>query len=229
MNMNIMKSLKNLNKFERTLWLCSIILLTAAFILNPNKDVLNYVATLTGVTSLILNAKGDALGQVLTVLFSIFYGIISYHFHYYGEMITYLGMTAPIAALSVITWLKNPYSEREVRVSHMNGKKWTVLVILAVLVTWGFYHMLRYFDTPNLFFSTLSITTSFVAASLTMLRSPYYAIAYSLNDIVLIVLWVLATLEDPVYYSMILCFGIFLVNDLYGFYSWRRMRKRQES
>lgn len=229
MNMNIMKSLKNLNKFERTLWLCSIILLTAAFILNPNKDVLNYVATLTGVTSLILNAKGDALGQVLTVLFSIFYGIISYHFHYYGEMITYLGMTAPIAALSVITWLKNPYSEREVRVSHMNGKKWTVLVILAVLVTWGFYHMLRYFDTPNLFFSTLSITTSFVAASLTMHRSPYYAIAYSLNDIVLIVLWVLATLEDPVYYSMILCFGIFLVNDLYGFYSWRRMRKRQES
>lgn len=31
------------------------------------------------------------------VLFSLLYGIISYAFAYYGEMITYLGMTMPMA------------------------------------------------------------------------------------------------------------------------------------
>ena len=162
------------------------------------------------------------------VIFSVLYGIISFRFRYYGEMITYLGMTAPIAALSVITWLKNPYSEREVKVSHMNIKKWVILTVCTIIVTWVFFYILRYFDTPNLLFSTVSVTTSFAAAALTMLRSPYYAVFYSLNDIVLIILWVLATLENPVYYSMILCFFIFLVNDLYGFHSWRRMRRRQE-
>ena len=226
--MNIRKSIKNLNKYEIALWLGSMILLLTAFMINPNKDVLNFAATLIGVTSLILNAKGDALGQMLMVVFSILYGIISFRFSYYGEMITYLGMTAPIAVLSVVTWLKNPYSEREVKVSHMNLKKWMMLTVSTIIVTWVFYYILRYFDTPNLLFSTISITTSFAAATLTMLRSPYYAIFYSLNDIVLIVLWVLATIENPVYYTMILCFVIFLVNDLYGFYSWKKMRLRQE-
>lgn len=226
--MNIFKSIKNLNRYELILWLTSVVMLTVAFIINPNKDLLNFIATLIGVTSLILNAKGDALGQVLMVIFSILYGIISFRFRYYGEMITYLGMTAPIAAISVITWLKNPYGEREVKATHMNPKKWTILILCTIVVTWVFYYILRFFDTPNILFSTISITTSFLAAALTMLRSPYYATFYSLNDIVLIVLWVLATFENPTYFTMIMCFAIFLVNDLYGFYSWKKMRKRQE-
>lgn len=226
--MNIFKSIKNLNRYEFILWLASVVMLTVAFIINPNKDLLNFIATLIGVTSLILNAKGDALGQVLMVIFSILYGIISFRFRYYGEMITYLGMTAPIAAISVITWLKNPYGEREVKATHMNPKKWTILILCTIVVTWIFYYILRFFDTPNILFSTISITTSFLAAALTMLRSPYYATFYSLNDIVLIVLWVLATFENPTYVTMIMCFAIFLVNDLYGFYSWKKMRKRQE-
>lgn len=226
--MNIIQSIKNLNKYELLLWMCSVLLLTITFIINPNKDLLNFIATIVGVTSLILNAKGDALGQVLMVIFSILYGIISFKFRYYGEMITYVGMTGPIAALSVVTWLRNPYSEREVKVSHMNLKKWVLLTLSTIAVTWLFYYILRYFDTPNLFFSTISITTSFVAATLTMLRSPYYAVFYSLNDIILIILWVLATLETPSYYTMILCFVVFLINDIYGYYSWRKMRKRQE-
>lgn len=226
--MNIIQSIKNLNKYELLLWMCSVLLLTITFIINPNKDLLNFIATIVGVTSLILNAKGDALGQVLMVIFSILYGIISFKFRYYGEMITYVGMTGPIAALSVVTWLRNPYSEREVKVSHMNLKKWVLLTLSAIAVTWLFYYILRYFDTPNLFFSTISITTSFAAATLTMLRSPYYAVFYSLNDIILIILWVLATLETPSYYTMILCFVVFLINDIYGYYSWRKMRKRQE-
>lgn len=226
--MNIIQSIKNLNKYELLLWMCSVLLLTITFIINPNKDLLNFIATIVGVTSLILNAKGDALGQVLMVIFSILYGIISFKFRYYGEMITYVGMTGPIAALSVVTWLRNPYSEREVKVSHMNLKKWVLLTLSTIAVTWLFYYILRYFDTPNLFFSTISITTSFAAATLTMLRSPYYAVFYSLNDIILIILWVLATLKTPSYYTMILCFVVFLINDIYGYYSWRKMRKRQE-
>ena len=71
------------------------------------------------------------------------------------------------------------------------------------------------------------MTTSFVAAYLTFRRSPLYALAYAANDIVLIVLWVLASLEDISYISVTVCFVTFLVNDIYGFVSWNRMRKRQ--
>lgn len=67
-----------------------------------------------------------------------------------------------------------------------------------------------------------------MAASLAMLRSSYYALFYAMNDIVLIVLWILATIENISYLPMVLCFFCFLVNDLYGFINWQKMKKTQQ-
>ena len=227
--MNIIKSINNLNKFEKRLWLGSVLTLLITFILSPDCNFLTMIASLIGVTALIFVAKGDAFGQLLTLIFASVYAVISFRFRYFGEMITYMGMTAPIALLSIITWLKNPYSNLEVKVNHLNKRNWLILTLFTITVTIAFYFVLKAFDTPNLFFSTMSIATSFMASSLTMLRSPYYAIAYALNDIVLIVLWVLATMSDISFLPMVLCFIIFLVNDLYGFCNWQAMKVRQQS
>jgi nicotinamide riboside transporter PnuC len=90
-----------------------------------------------------------------------------------------------------------------------------------------FYFILNHFNTANIVPSTLSVTTSFVAVYLTFRRSPYFAVAYAANDIILIVLWILASLQDTRYVSVIVCFVAFLVNDIYGFINWKRMKKRQ--
>lgn len=52
-------------------------------------------------------------------------------------MITYLGMTAPIALFSMITWLKNPYegNKSEVEVKHLKLKDIIPMIILTVIVT----------------------------------------------------------------------------------------------
>ena len=188
-------------------------------------------ASLIGATSLILNAKGHPIGQILMVVFSALYGIISYTFAYYGEMITYLGMTAPMAIVALIAWLKNPYkgNKAEVKVNRLKLKEIIIMAALTVAVTIAFYYILWYFNTANLLPSSLSVTTSFFAVYLTFRRSPYFAIAYAANDIVLIVLWVLATLTDISYLSVTICFAVFLVNDIYSFINWLKMRKRQHN
>lgn len=223
------KSFKDLTKFEWGLWLLSLFAVSGSYFLSPNGDVLSLIASLIGVTALIFVAKGYVLGQVLTVVFAVFYGIISFLFRYYGEMITYLCMTAPIAIAAVISWLRHPYNEsKEVEVRHLKKTDVLLLVLFAGAVTFGFYFILKALGTANLFFSTVSITTSVLACSLTVLRSPYYALAYAANDVVLIILWILASVADPAYIPMVVCFLMFLFNDVYGFYNWRRMRRRQE-
>ena len=99
--------------------------------------------------------------------------------------------------------------------------------IATILVTILFYFILDRFDTANMIPSTISVTTSFLAVYLTFRRSPYFALAYASNDMVLIVLWVLASLQDIRYVSVVVCFVAFLFNDIYGFISWRRMEQRQ--
>lgn len=225
---SIVSSIKNLSSFEKKLWSFSVISVTLSFLVTNNSNYLTLIASLIGVTALIFVAKGDALGQILIVVFSFIYAIISLEMKYYGEMITYLCMTMPISALSVISWIKNPYSEKEVEVSDLTYRKIIILIICTIITTWAFYYILKYFNTSSLFFSTISIATSFLAASLMLLRSPYYAIFYALNDTVLIVLWTIATISNISYFPMIVCFFIFLLNDIYGFISWINMSNRQK-
>lgn len=221
---------QDLTRFERILWIGSMLTVTAAFLLSGAGNVLTLIASLIGATALIFVAKGYVLGQVLTVAFAIFYGIISFYFHYYGEMITYLCMTAPIAIVSVISWVRHPYADsKEVTVSSIAKSQLIRMLTFAVIVTVLFYFILQALGNANLIISTLSITTSFLASYLTVLRSPYYALAYAANDVVLIVLWVLASLENTAYLPMVACFFIFLCNDAYGFFNWQRMRKRQSA
>ncbi len=138
-------------------------------------------------------------------------------------------MTMPMALFALISWMKNPYNgnKAEVKVNYLFRNEWIIMWILSIIVTIGFYFILEFFHTANIIPSTISITTSFVAVYLTFRRSHNYALAYAANDIILIVLWVLAAIEDISYLSVVVCFMAFLVNDIYGFINWRKMGKRQ--
>ena len=229
--MNKLKSLvKYFTKTEATLWGCSAFAIIFSFLIFDKAGYLTLAASLIGVTSLIFNAKGNPFGQLLMVVFSLLYGIISYSFAYYGEMITYLGMTMPMAVFALIAWLKNPYkgNKSQVAVNKISQNEHIFMWVLAVFVTVIFYFILKHFNTANIIPSTLSVTTSFVAVYLTFRRSPYFAIGYAANDIILIILWIMASLENTSYISVVVCFTSFLINDIYGFISWRRMEKVQK-
>ncbi len=225
-----MHKIKNyFSKNDITLWSTSVIPIITSFCLFDKENYLTLCASLIGVTSLIFNAKGNPFGQLLMVVFSLLYGIISYTFSYYGEMITYLGMTMPMAIFALISWLRNPYNgnKAEVKVNSITRKETILMWLITILITIIFYFILKYFNTANIVPSTLSVTTSFLAVYLTFRRSPYFAIAYAANDIILILLWLLASLYDIRYISVVVCFAAFFANDIYGYISWQKMKIRQ--
>ena len=224
-----MKLWNYFTKVERVLWISSVLLIVISFFFFDRTNYMTLCASIIGVTSLIFNAKGNPFGQFLMVIFSLLYGIISFTFSYFGEMITYLGMTMPMAVFALISWIKNPYNgnKAEVKVNEISKKEMKLMWVGTFVVTVAFYYILKYFGTANLIPSTLSVTTSFVAVYLTFRRSPYFALAYAANDVVLIALWTIASTADTRYVSVVVCFAAFLANDLYGYFSWKKMKKRQ--
>jgi len=215
---------------DLTLWSCSLALITISFYIFDRVNYMTYAASIIGATSLVFNAKGNPFGQFLMVVFSALYGIISYSCSYFGEMITYLGMTGPMALLALMSRLRNPCdgNKAEVKVNQISRKEMLFMYMLSIVTTIGFFFILKAFNTSNLVLSTLSVTTSFIAVYLTFRRSSFFALAYAANDIVLIVLWMLAAKEDISYTSVLICFVTFLLNDIYGFISWTHMEKRQQ-
>lgn len=222
---------KQLKKQDYILWLSSLFVVTVSSLFSGSSSPITILATIIGVTALIFTGGGDVWGQILIIFFSILYAINAYVFRYYGEMITYLGMTLPISIISTISWLKHPYSseKNEVKIHKLNKSEIIIMILLSIIVTFAFYFILKALNTANLIFSTISITTSFLAAYLSMRRNSWYAIAYAANDIVLIVLWVSASLKDMSYFPMVVCFAVFLINDFYGFSKWKKREKRQQA
>ncbi len=225
------KFLKSITICEWLIWSISVISIIVCFFAFKNTQYLYLVGSLIGATALIFVSKGNPIGQFLTIVFSVFYGIISYSFKYYGEMITYLGMSAPIALWALISWLKNPYkgNKSEVAVNTLSRKEWFIFLTAAVIITVSFYFVLQALNTANLIISTVSVLTTFLAAYLTARRSRFYALGYAANDIVLIVMWCLASHENITYLPMVICFIAFFVTDTYGFINWSIMHKKQKA
>lgn len=220
---------KMLNKKEWIIYVISLVIVISSNFFTEKIDYFNMASTIIGATALIFMAKGNVWGQILSVLFCMMYSYTSYQFRYYGEMITYLAMSMPIAVMSIFTWLKNPYKKGEnvVKIHVLSAVEIVIMTALALSVTVGFYFVLKALNTPNLIVSTVSVTTSFFAAYLLLRRNSYYALAYALNDIILITLWVLASIENIKYLTVVACFVMFLINDLYAFISWKLREKEQ--
>lgn len=197
---------------EWCILIISIIVISVAFFVFDRSNYLAYFASIIGVISLIFNSKGNPIGQVLMIIFGIIYGIISFSFKYYGEMITYCFLTVPMSIFCLISWLVNPYKGKksEVKINHkLNKIDFVVMPITSILITLIFYFVLKYLNTTNLIVSTISVFTSFIAVYLTFRRSPLFALGYALNDLVLIVLWTLASIKDISYISVLMCFITF--------------------
>lgn len=224
-----MNKIKNyFSMSEILLWVSSVMIIIMSFFMFSREGIITLIASLIGVTAIIVNAKGNPAGQAMMIVFSIIYGIISFRCAYYGEMITYLGMTAPMAVISLISWLRNPYGNgKEVKVNRIKLPEVFFMLIIGVIVTFVFYFILKFLHTSNLIISTLSVMTSFIAAYLTFRRSAFFSLVYAINDVVLIILWGIVSLNEVSYISVTVCFVMFFVNDIYGFISWNRMEKRQ--
>ncbi len=228
-----MKSIKKFfayfSKGERILWSASVVCTIVSFCIFDRTSYAILCASLVGVTALIFNAKGNPFGQVLIVAFSILYGAISFKRAYYGEMLTYVGMSMPMAIYALIAWIKHPYqgNKSEVKINAVRKKEGLLVIPCTLLVVVVFYFILRYFNTANLVVSTISVGTSFLAVYFSARRSPLFALSYAFNDVVLIVLWGSACFDNARYISMVVCFLAFLANDLYSFINWQRIKKRQ--
>ena len=223
------KILSYFTLFEKIYFISSVLLIVVSFFAFKNKDYINLVSSLVGITALLFVSKGNFIGQIITIIFAILYGIVSLSYKFYGEMITYLFMSAPMALLALISWLKNPYKgdKYDVKVNKISYKEIIIVILVSLPVTVLFYILLKVLNTNNLIVSTLSITTSFLASYFTFRRSKYYALFYAFNDVVLIVLWILACINNISYMPIVICFVCFLASDLYGFYNWNKIYKRQ--
>lgn len=235
-----MKILKNIIKyftpFEWFLWLGGLAVIFIGFIFGGDVGmmaVLSLLSACFGISCVIFNAKGNVLGQVLSIIFALIYAVLAYFNHYYGEMIIYLALMLPIHVASIVSWIRNPNKNAEhteVQINTLTAKEYIILAAALPFIVCGFYFLLYALKTDNLIVSTISLVTSLGAAYLMLRRCEYFALFFVANDVILIILWSMKLATDGVaVVPSIISFALFLINDSYSFFNWKRIKRRQKN
>jgi nicotinamide mononucleotide transporter PnuC len=223
------KVFKGWTKFEVIFLIVSLCAITICFLFNKDKNIISLITSLLGVFVVLTGAKGLIVSPFINIFYNILYIIISLSQKYYGEVLIYVFLMMPLHITTIISWIKNKSNKNSniVSINKLNKKEYMVLGLVTVLVTFMFYYILKLLNTNELMISTISLTASLVASYLMLRRSSNYAIAFVINDVILITLWGIACFNDIALLPMVVTFMVFFVNDIYGFISWKKREKEQ--
>lgn len=224
------KILKNWNWFEIIFLIVSYIALTLCFVLGTEKNAFSFIVSLVGVSSVMLVAKGLTIAPIVSIIYNILYATLSVTQKYYGETIIYTVIMIPLSIISLVSWVKNKSGgkEEQVQVNKISKKEYLILSLVIVVVTIGFYFLLKALHTNELIVSTISLVAPVISAYLMLRRSSYYAICFIVSNAVLIVLWGLSIKTAGAGFLPTICsFVIFTVLDVYGLIHWKQEEKRQ--
>jgi len=218
---------KDWNKFEKWFLFLGILANCIATYLFKGTWI-DFTYTLLYFTGAILLAKGKVINYIITFIATFFYAYVSYKNGYYGEIIITFGMTLPLCIYGFVNWLKNLYNKDTVKIKDMSKKELTILLLSQCILVFGYYFLLKAFNTNNLIVSSLSLVSSVLATYCTARRSENGFIFFILNDLILMTLWFIPVIQGnlsviPILISPCLLF----INDCYGVYNWKKLKKEQ--
>ena len=134
-----MKIFKDWNLFEKS-WLIIFTLINVAVLIYSKEGILGFTASVTGMLSVILVAKGKISNYYFGIINVVIYGFISYNSKYYGEAMLNILYFLPMQIIGFMMWRRNNVNideSKEVKAERMTAKEiilWSVLSGIAVIV-----------------------------------------------------------------------------------------------
>lgn len=221
-----MKVFKSWSAFEKTLLFGSILCVIIVAIIFKS-DIITTICSIIGIITALLLAKGNVVGQFFGIMIVFLYSFVSFKNRYYGEVIVYIFIMLPLYIMGIIEWIKNINKEtKTVEPNNISFKEWICIFIISIILFIGLFYLLKYFNTSELFISTLSVIGSLYAVYLLARRSKFGFLFYLFDDIILFIMWVIPVLNrNLLVLPMVFNPTINFINDLYGYINWAKIEK----
>lgn len=220
-----MKIFKDWNLFEKS-WLIIFTLINVAVLIYSKEGILGFTASVTGMLSVILVAKGKISNYYFGIINVVIYGFISYNSKYYGEAMLNILYFLPMQIIGFMMWRKNNVNideSKEVKAERMTAKEiilWSVLSGIAVIV-YGI--ILKKLNNTLPMADSFTTVLSVTAMILMVKRYIEQWIVWIMIDIVAIYMWLFIKSD----YNITIMWTAYLVNAVYGLYNWAKLYRRE--
>ena len=220
-----MKIFKDWNLFEKS-WLIIFTLINVAVLIYSKEGILGFTASVTGMLSVILVAKGKISNYYFGIINVVIYGFISYNSKYYGEAMLNILYFLPMQIIGFMMWRRNNVNideSKEVKAERMTAKEiilWSVLSGIAVIV-YGI--ILKKLNNTLPMADSFTTVLSVTAMILMVKRYIEQWIVWIMIDIVAIYMWLFIKSD----YNITIMWTAYLVNAVYGLYNWVQLYRRE--
>ncbi len=222
---------KSFNLFE-TLFLTFSLITVITVSIVFKSDWLSIVYSLSAIFAMFCLSKSVYLYPIYQIISDGIYVVQSYFNGLYGESILNLFILIPIQIVTAISWFRNKRENSEIQVNKLAWQEWICIFATASALIAPVYFMLKALNTNYLIISVATFIIPIVSYYLTLRRSVFQFAAYIIQNLVIIVLWLMPIIEGGVgdigLLPMALTFAIFGINNVYGFVNWTRKYKRQK-
>ncbi|KGR74973.1 nicotinamide riboside transporter PnuC [Ureibacillus sinduriensis] len=217
------------NLFEIT-WLVLFTSIAVGFTVISKDSLFGFTVFITGVLCVVLAAKGNLMSYVFGMYNTVGYAYLAYINGLFGEVMLNLLFFVPMNIIGFYMWKSNRQEDGKLAMRQMNKMGLLQLVVACVIgcVMLGFG--LSFIPAQNSpYIDAATTVLSVVATFLMVRRFKEQWLVYIVLNLFTVLLWAIRMLEGSGEgLLMIVMWGAYLINAIYGYYVWNKGAKEAE-
>ena len=208
------------------LWIVFANIMILGVSLYLGDTVIGILASLTGVTCVILCGMGKVSNYFFGTINVLLYAIVAWNAKYYGDVMLNLFYYFPTNIIGWVAWIKHMDKEKnEVYKKRMTWKQDVILAFISVVGVLGYSYVLKLLGGNLPMVDSMSTVFSVIAQILMIKRFMEQWIIWIIVDIVSVIMWIAVFFNGGESIAVLIMWSVFLVNAVIMFVKWLKESK----
>lgn len=226
--------LKDWTLFEK-IWLALFTVITIGLSIYFEDTMVAAVASLTGMISVVLVAKGKISNYYFGIINIALYSWISYQHEVFGELMLNLAFFLPMNIIGLVLWTKRNKKKQveetkegfDVQVAVLTKKTKVIWAALAVVTIIPYAYLLQEIGGRIPLLDSITTVLQVIAMVWMVQRFKEQWSLWIVVNVLNIILWVyaFATSGDDV--AILVMWVAYLFNSVYGYWKWNKAQKQE--
>lgn len=209
----------------------AILMIAAVVIINiisivvfKEINILACIASIAGVTSAALSAKGYISCYYIGLINNVAYLIIAYYSHFYGTLLLQLLFVIPMQFIGIYNWKKHLTTEtKTIKTKKMTTGQLILIITIDIIVSFAYSMFLKLIGSNSIFLDSIITTTSIIGVIMFVKRYQEIWLFGIILNTVNIIMWLTASKNYNTGILMVATFVIYLINAIYGYINWNKL------
>lgn len=208
------------------IWLIFANVIILGVSLYLGDTAIGILASLTGVTCVILCGMGKVSNYFFGTINLLLYAFVAWNAKYYGDVMLNLLYYFPTNIIGWVAWTKHIDKEKnEVYKKRMTWKQDVILAVIGVVGVLAYSYILKLLGGNLPIVDSMSTVFSVIAQILMIKRFMEQWVIWIIVDIVSVIMWIAAFFNGGESVAVLIMWSVFLVNAVIMFVKWLKESK----